>query len=191
MDFSEILKNAGALEQLASQFGLDNTQVESIINSAVPEISNGINKNTSSEEGLKSFWDALNDHKDAPVEDMLQDVEKVDTEDGGKILGHILGERTTEVEQNLSQAQGISAGAVGGILKFLAPLIMGMIGRQAVSKKPAVNPEVGGGIIDSILGGDSPVSKMTKNMLDQNNDGSILDDLLGKLFGRKEYKLNK
>ena len=187
MDFSEILKNAGALEQIANQFGIDNTQVEGIVKNAVPEISRSINQNTSSEEGLKSFWDALNDHKDDPIEDMLIDPNKVDLEDGDKILGHIFGERKSEIEQNLSQAQGLSAGATAGVLKFLAPIIMGMIGRQVIAKKPAQVPSIstGGGILDSFLGGDSPVSKMAKAALDQNKDGSIFDDLLGKIFGRK------
>ena len=190
MNFTDILKTGGALDQLDDQFGLDKSQVESIVEGALPKITENINNNASSKDGLKSFWDALNDHKDAPVEEMLSDVNKVDTTDGEKILGHIFGEDKPAVEEELSQMQGLSAASVGGIMRFLAPIIMGMIGRQVLGdKKPQVEaPEPtmkegqGGGLLDSLLGGDSAVTKMAKSFLDKNKDGSIIDDLLGKMF---------
>lgn len=180
MEITELLKNSGALEQLSGQFGLDNGQVEEIVKGALPEITNSINENTSTEEGLKSFWDALNDHKDAPVEEMLTNLDKVDTEDGEKILGHILGDKQEALTESLSAKQGLSAASVGGVLKYLAPVLMAAIGKQAM--KPAEKKGDNNDLLESMLGKDSSVTKMTKSFLDKNKDGSILDDLFGNFF---------
>ena len=188
MNLEELLQNADTLEQIAKQFGIDSNQASQIIKNAVPEISNSINENTSSKDGLKSFWKALEDHQKDPVDDMLTDPNKVDTTDGDKILGHIFGEKKQNIEENISQKQGVPASSVNGILKYLAPIIMAMLAKQALSKKPAraqtntQAPSNNPDILESMLGKESSVTKMAKSFLDKNKDGSILDDILGNLF---------
>lgn len=197
MDIKELLRNNGTLEQLAQQFGLGDSEVENVLDRTIPEISRNIKENASTEDGLSSFLNALQDHKDAPVDEMLTDVNKVDTNDGEKILAHIFGNRKQNVEQEVSQKQGISSAAVGGLMKYLAPLLMGIIAKQLTSRKPQTQTQQndpyqtdnqagsgasGKSILDSILGTDSPVTKKAGSMFDKNGDGSFLDDLLGGLF---------
>jgi len=52
-------------------------------------------------------------------------------QDGSKILGHILGNKQAGVEQVLGQKAGMDSGAVGDILKVAAPILMGVLGKQA------------------------------------------------------------
>jgi len=68
------------------------------------------------------------------------------TDDGNKIVGHIFGNNTGYVTQNLSQKTGLSTGQVGSALAVLAPVVMGYLGQQ---KQQA---QSGGGIAD-LLGG--------------------------------------
>lgn len=177
MDITNLLKENGFLEKLASQYGLDSTQVEEVVSKGLPEITKSINANTSTENGLSSFMKALQDHKDDPVDEMLADPNKVDTTDGSNILSHILGDRKENLTNELSQVQGLSASSITGIFSSLAPILMGMLGKQATGGSSA-----GGGLLDSLLGSDSPVSKMGKSFLDKDKDGSFLDDLLGGIF---------
>lgn len=180
MDLTQLLQENGSINKIASQFGIDSKQVEEVINSSLPKMSEAINQNTASQDGLKSFWDALNDHQNDDVEGMLTDVNKVDTNDGDKILGHLFGENKETYVEEISQKQGLSASSVGSIMKILAPILMGVLGEQATKKTS--NDSGLGNILDSFLGSGSSVTKMAKSFLDKNNDGNILDDLFGSIF---------
>lgn len=180
MDLTQLLQQKGSINEIANQFGLDARQVEDVINNSLPKISEAINQNTASQEGLKSFWNALNDHQNDDVEGMISDVNNVDTNDGDKILAHIFGEKKDAYVDEISQKQGISASNVGGIMKILAPILMGMLGKQTTNKSKTDSGF--GNILDSFLGSGSSVTKMAKSFLDKNNDGNILDDIFGSIF---------
>ena len=179
MDITKMLAESGMLEQLAGQYGLNVGQVEEVVKMGIPKISKAINNNTSSREGMKSFIDAVNGHKNVDLDSMIRDIGKVDREDGDKILGHIFGNDRSATEAELSQAQGISAGSVSGILSILAPILMGMMGNKMGSRSSGFNT---GDIFGSILGSRSGVGNILTSMLDKNNDGNVVDDILGKFF---------
>ncbi|HHV42619.1 MAG TPA: DUF937 domain-containing protein [Clostridiaceae bacterium] len=183
MDLSKLLAQSGLIEQLANQFNLGSDQVEKVVENGLPRISSAINENAASENGLNSFLKALTDHKDDDVKGMLQNVNKVDTEDGSKILGHIFGERKPAYEEELSQEQGISVSNVSGILSSLAPILMGLMGSQL--KKGGKSADLGlQNIIGSFLGDNSSVTKAASSFLDEDQGGNFFKDLLGKIFNR-------
>lgn len=181
MNITDLLRNSGALGQLASQYNLGDNQVEDVVKSVLPEFSKNINRNTANPDGLKSFMDAINDHKNDPVDDMLNNIRNVDSNDGDKILGHIFGNDKQEVEKRVSKNQGIDIGSVSGILKNLAPLLMGLFGRQ-VANRSNLTGSTGGGFLESFLGGDSPVAGGLQSMLDRDGDGDIMDDTLDRFL---------
>ena len=51
-------------------------------------------------------------------------------QDGGKILGHVFGNRQQNVQNALSKQSGVDASSVGRILKMAAPVVMGLLGKQ-------------------------------------------------------------
>lgn len=110
---------------------------------------------------------------------------------GAAILRHVLGGRQAGVEQGVGRATGLDAATVGQLLAILAPIVMGALGRA----------RQGGGGLDSILGGaqqevqqQAPAANdFLTQILDQNRDGSSLDDvarmgagILGGLFGGRK-----
>ena len=48
----------------------------------------------------------------------------------GGILGHILGGNQGNVTQQISNQSGLNMGQVAQILMFLAPIVMGYLGKQ-------------------------------------------------------------
>ena len=96
--------------------------------------------------------------------------------------------------------QGISSAAVGGLMKYLAPLLMGIIARKLSERNTqqtqtqqtgnqTSSGSAGKSILDSILGKKSEQTTNQTNqtnqsgsMFDKDGDGSFLDDLLGGLF---------
>lgn len=103
------------------------------------------------------------------------------------ILGHILGNKTSQVEGGLSQATGLSSANVSKLLMMLAPIVMAYLGRQVSSGKVSSPGELGqvlgqekaqvqqqGGVAGGLLGA----------VFDQNGDGKLdMADLL-KLGGQ-------
>ena len=79
---------------------------------------------------------------------------------------------------------------IGPLLSMVAPVVMGYVGQQRLQN----NINSGGGISD-LLGGilnqgqpqgssGNMLQDLATNFLDKDNDGSMLDDLMG-MFNRK------
>jgi hypothetical protein len=100
--------------------------------------------------------------------------------DGNAILGHILGSKDVSraVATRASAQTGIGEDALKKLLPLAATLVMGSLSkRQAGAGLPA---GAAAGSAGGLLG-------MLTPLLDQNRDGSIVDDVLGqagKLFNR-------
>jgi hypothetical protein len=110
------------------------------------------------------------------------------------ILKHVFGGRESKVESALAGSSGIDAGQMRQILAMLAPLVLGMLGKQQRQQGFDI-----GGLTD-LLGGERRAAEkkapgavdLIGSMLDSDGDGSVADDLaklggglLGGLFGGK------
>jgi hypothetical protein len=168
--------------KLGKTVGARPEQVQDLVKLGLPTLVEALNKNAKTETGAKSLAKALDAHKDDGIDDLDGFLKGVDLEDGAKILGHVLGNKTTSVEQKLGVKTGLDASQVGGLLVQLAPLLMGMLGKQ----KSAQNVDASGlgGLLGGLLGGsgDMDLGKIASGFLDSDGDGDIMDnvgDLLG------------
>lgn len=115
--------------------------------------------------------------------------------DGPGILGHILGPKRGAVQQGIERGSGLSGQQVMKLLVMLAPLVM-----SALSKVKQQRSLDDNGLADVLSRERSEMEQSTpelrgkgfRDLLDQDNDGSIIDDLArigtslgGSLFGRK------
>ncbi|MEO0324913.1 MAG: DUF937 domain-containing protein [Myxococcota bacterium] len=206
------------LNSLAQQVGASPQQVNMAVNAALPALLGGLQKQATSPSGLQALAGALDRDHDGSLLDGLGGLlggaggntgvggllemagsmlgaapgpGSARTTNGAGILGHLLGGRQGAVQQGMAKASGLDMGTVGKILTFLAPLIMGALGKEKTSQGldagglgDLIGREVssaGGGAVGGLLGG----------LLDKDDDGSIADDLammagkkfLGDLFG--------
>jgi hypothetical protein len=106
--------------------------------------------------------------------------------DAGGILGHILGSDQGQVAQDVSQKTGLGMGQVAQILMFLAPIVMGYLGRQ--KQQQNVGADGLGGLLGGLLGGSQPQSapsaggSIIGSVLDRDHDGSSMDDIASMAF---------
>ena len=180
------------LSALSNQLGMDEVQTSSAISAALPMMIQAMNRNASSTEGAASLANALErDHDGGILDNLGGFFAQQDNGAGPGILKHLFGEKRNMVEQGVSQMSGINAQQAGGLLENLAPVLMGFLGQQ----KRQQGLDIAG--IASLVGGfsgqasqqsstSSTAMSLLNGILDQDGDGSMLDDIggmLGGLFG--------
>ena len=169
-------------------------KTQDVLTMALPVLMTAIKRNATTPQGAEGLLSALGSKHDGSILDNLSGlfeggVNSGVLDDGGKILGHVLGGKQKNVEMALSQKSGVDAGSVAQILKVAAPILMGMLGSQA--KKQNVNNANGlDGLLGGLLGGNSPAQEQSflESMLDADGDGSVIDDVAGMVLGGSKKK---
>ncbi len=190
-----------AVDQISQNVGADNSLVNSAISMALPALINGLANNAATPEGAESLNNTLEQHHDGSILDNIgglagmifgdgQQAPASPAADAGGILGHILGDGQGQVAQEVSQKSGLGMGQVAQILMFLAPIVMGYLGKQ--KQEQGVGADGIGGLLGGLLGGGqaqaqsastgNAVLDMASNALDRDHDGSAIDDIASMAF---------
>ncbi len=172
------LLSEGALKALAKKTGLGPKQLKKILPLAVPLLIKMLTKNASEKDGALSLLGALTQHTSR--KSMEQQIEEADTEDGGKIIGHILGKEKDQSLLSLSNQSGLSQQEVSSVLSGIAPaLLSGLSMATAGSGKVDLSDGLDLGEVLTLLSGGSAPQPQPK------------PSLLGSLFGKKPPKEEK
>jgi hypothetical protein len=181
--------SGGTMEQLGRQIGADPKSTTSAVQAAIPALLAGLSKNTTSAKGAESLFNALSrDHDGGILDDIAGLLGNTTAANGAGILKHVLGGQQSAVQQGLAGSTGLSAASIGKILEFVAPLVMGYLGKTQRTEG------LDAGALTEFLGvqrnaasqSAPDIMNLVGGLLDQNKDGSIIDDLgkiAGKLFG--------
>ena len=170
-------QNGAAVSRLGSQVGLDPNQTTAALSALVPALAAGFQRNIQSQGGVESLMTALASgnhgrYVDNPAS--LSDPSAV--ADGNGILGHLLGSKevSREVASRAADQTGLSGDVLKRMLPLAATLMMGAFAKQSgrASSLQAGVGSSGGGI-----------AAMLTPLLDQNRDGSIMDDVTS-MIGR-------
>lgn len=180
------LLSGGSLGALSGQLGADEDQTRNAVSAALPMLLAGLAKNAARPEGAQALFGALEKkHDGGMLDDLAGFLGKPDTDDGNGILGHVFGQKRQTVEQGVGAAAGMDPAKVARMMAMLAPIVMGYLGRQKRQQNLDARS------LGDLLGGEAGALEkkdagfgMLGRLLDQDGDGSIADDLLGKLFGR-------
>ena len=181
------------VQGMSGQTGQSKSKTSNLLTMALPMLMQAMKRNANSNEGASGIMGALKKH-DGSILDNVGDLfsgNNADTvsKDGGKILGHVLGNRQENIQNALSQKSGIDAGSVSQILKMASPIVMGVLGKQQRQNK-VDSP----GGIEGLLGGflgNNAVDKdqnFLESILDADGDGSVIDDISGMVLGGKNSK---
>jgi hypothetical protein len=174
-------QNGAALEQLGSQFGLNQSQTASALSALVPALAGGIHRNIQGEGGLADLMSAVSAGNHSQYLDDPQSLGgRNAVDDGNGILGHVLGSKdaSRELASRAAAQTGLSTDVLKSILPLAASLMMGAISKNAqnppmpgtsspmTSGLAAPGATAGGGLLD-----------MLTPLLDRNRDGSVIDDV--------------
>lgn len=177
--------------KMAESLGLEKSQAQSALASAVPILMQAMSRNASTPEGERSLENALKkDHSGGLLDNLSGYLSNPNTSEGSKILDHVLGNKRNNVEKYVSNDSGLSSGMVGSLLSTAAPIIMGALAGKQNNSSSGI-----GSILSGITGemqnnASSKEQSIIEQLLDQDNDGSIIDDVanLGMSFLGKMFK---
>jgi hypothetical protein len=168
-------QDGAAVRQLGSQFGLGQDQAAAAMSALVPALAAGVQRNVQTEGGLGNLLAALSSgNHQQYLDNPAQLDDQAAVSEGNGILGHLLGSKdaSREVATRAAAQTGLSADVLKRMLPLVATLMMGAFSKQsgpgsATSAGPGAS---GGGIL-----------AMLTPLLDQNRDGSIVDDVTSML----------
>ena len=179
-----------SVNQISQKIGADPGTTSNAIDAALPLLLSAVARNAGNGDRAQSLDRALTqDHDGSILNDVPGYLSQGQTGPGAGILRHVLGGKQQTVQTGLSQATGLDAGKTGQLLSMLAPLVLGAIGRAKRENQLDSNG------LSTLLTGENERLKESApgvmgalgRFLDQDNDGSVMDDvggMLGKAFGR-------
>ena len=188
MNILEMLQsqlNPQVLEQMGKQIGIsDPNQVQAASNGILSTMLAAMTKNIGTQGGLNALVSALDrDHDGSILNDIMGFVTgaaqpaNASAADGSGILGHILGGLQPNVVDMISRISGLDKSKVGQLATTVAPLLLGLLGKQRTEGGQNV-----GGIGNLIKQASQAVSTapqmgLINKFLDRNGDGSVIDDI--------------
>jgi hypothetical protein len=169
-----------AVSTIAQRFGISETAANTAVQIGVPLLLTALARNSSEPQGAQDLHQAINNDHDGSIFDNLMGyLHNPQTANGAGILGHVFGGNQSTVANNLAQATGMDQNSASGVLETLAPLVMGAVGQtqqqnglnasdlsNLLNSQQQQGQEHGPGVVG-----------MLGSMLDQNQDGSAMDDL--------------
>jgi len=181
----QTMLSGNSVNSVSQKTGLSSKLVKKLITLAIPVLIKYMTSNVSSQSGALSLLSALTKHNN--TRSMSEQIDEADEEDGGKIIGHILGDDKEKVVKELAAETGIENKTVDRSLGLIAPAILAALAAattSALKPKPqaaaqtqtAATPAVNAVDLTSLL------STFAGNQ-QQQNDGFGLDDVLGLLAG--------
>jgi hypothetical protein len=178
---------------VANQTGQPEDRTASVLSMAMPLLMGAMKKNASTPEGAQNLMGALSSKHNGSILDNLGDffgggVDQSALDDGAGILGHVLGNKQSQVENALSERSGLDASSIAQILKIAAPILMGFLGKQKAQAN--VNDSNGlSSLLGSMLGGQPQQNQnLITSLLDSDGDGSIMDDVADMVLGTPKKK---
>lgn len=188
--FNEVSKylSDDVIIQLSRQLGAqDPNQVKSAAQGVSELLLNAISRNATNQDRGDGLYGAIKrDHDGGILENLMgvlsgqKQVNNPKTTNGAGIINHLLGNRQLEAAQVISQSSGLDIFKSGVLMQLIAPIIMGVVGQKQKSNGLDL-----GGLANILLGGAkqqntqaSSGGSIFEKLLDQNGDGSMMDDLL-------------
>ena len=167
-DVMNLMSSSGALGQVADMLGVDEKSAKSAVDTVVPMLLKGMQGQLNNSDTKESFLQALSDHSEKDTSDLKKAVKNADTEDGAKIVKHLLGAGQEEAAAKAKKKSGLDTKTILKIMAILAPILMSKMGKTAKTEtaKSSSNDmfSIVGGLLDGVDAGDviKIVSKLMK-----------------------------
>ena len=177
MDILKLLlgNSGGMIDAMSQKSGLAANDVEAVVSKIAPIFMQRANENFKSDADSSNFLDMI---RRSNLDDMADAPQNISVAEGNELLGVLTGskENSNALASDVGSQLGISADSIKTLLPMIAPMIAGMLNNQLKASNLQGSADNG-----------SMMSMLTQ-FLDQNKDGSIVDDIFriaDNFFGKK------
>ena len=177
MDILKLLlsNSSGMIDAMSQKSGLATNDVEAVVSKIAPIFMQRANENFKSDADSSNFLEMI---RRSNLDEMTDTPQNISVAEGNELLGVLTGskENSNALASEVGSQLGISADSIKTLLPMIAPMIAGMLNNQLKASN----------LQDSADSG-SMMSMLTQ-FLDQNKDGSIVDDIFriaGNFLGKK------
>lgn len=154
------------INSMSSKTGIDSSSVQNLIQDLAPQLLNGAKANLASDNDSSDLINMISNTNLDSIANHPEEIENMDTSNMLDQLFSSLNENESDVVSAMSAKSGIDASSISSLIPMIAPLIMG-----------ALNKQTNLGSMDTSNTND--ITSMLTNFIDQDKDGSVVDDLLG------------
>lgn len=154
------------LGAISQKTGIETSSIESLMSELAPKLLDGAKQNLA---GDSDSSDLISMISNTNLDSLKENPEEIDNLDNKNMLGQLfssLNENEDDVANELSSKSGIDISAISSLLPMLAPLIMGALNKET-------------NLSNADTSDTNSITSMLTNFIDQDNDGSVVDDLLG------------
>lgn len=162
------LMGDAAIENVSRMSGASTQQVQQVLSAALPSLLQGARQQV----GNSGFAAALADHAKDDTADLGGFFSHVDMTDGGKIVGHLLGDQAADTAEEAAERAGLTPAQTAKIIALAAPLLMSLLGQQSSQSSGGAAGLTS--LLGGLLGGSSGSGNSTAGAL-----GGVLLNLLG------------
>ncbi len=192
MDITSLLGamlSNNAVSGMGQATNTSNQDVTNVLSAALPSLLGGALQQSQNQQTAQGFTQALTDHAQVDTSDIGSFMQNVDLDDGAKIIQHLLGGQTQQVEAQVAQQANVSPAKTNAILSAAAPLIMSMLGqallsnvtgqkkkskKQVQSVQSTANSSDVSGLLGALLGGSSKPAGPSVNLADGIDIGDVI-----------------
>lgn len=163
-----ILGNAldeNILNSISEKSGIETSNVQSLINELAPKLLNGAKQNLASDSDSTEL---INMISNVNLDSLKNDPSSIDNLNNNNMLGQLFGfldENEDDIKRDLSSKSGIDISSISSLIPMVAPLVLGALNKN--SNFSAMTSSDTNSVTSTLL-----------NFLDQDQDGSVADDLM-------------
>lgn len=150
-DIMDLAVKAGAVKQVSEMIGISEKDAGSVIDDVLPILLKGMQGQMKNEDTKGGFLQALTDHSKDDTSDLVKAVKNADTDDGAKIVRHLLGSNQEEIAAKAKKKSGLDTKTILKIMAILAPILMSQMGKTAKKESAKENSGDMSGIVGKIL----------------------------------------
>jgi len=159
------LLSGDSLSNMGKISGTSQNEVQDVLASVLPLLLNGAQNQAQNKNTATGFANALQNHAKADTSNLAAFLSNVDLDDGGKILGHLLGGEQQVATQRAAKKAGLDIGKTATILAAAAPLLMSLMGQQSARKNNAARSNAVSPVGGDSLFGSADVVKLLSTLL--------------------------
>jgi hypothetical protein len=124
------------IAMISQQLGVDPNTAQQAVNAALPALVGGMANTAQQPQGAGRLQELLGSHEGV-LGNLGSLIGAGAPADGGGLLGQILGQHQSTVQQGVQQQTGLDPDRTRRLLAMLAPIVLGALSRRAASQGTA------------------------------------------------------